>query len=248
MAVDQPGRRPRRPVLRRRRPDHGRSVGAARMIFSASVTGRTPRPGAGRGATVGSAARPRRRAGSVGRRDVALRAAEAHGLADARGVSQQLPERTRAGRVVALVAEVGAHGDVAHAHEPGHRRERVGSSVPSCIWRSNGVEQVGRRRRAVGDQLAGHVGPVHEPGRDRVDRVAPAVGREVDARHLEHAGAVAAARRGRPRPRSSRRGCPRLRSRFLSTIWPVHSGGRPRTARTMHAGGERAGRARGARR
>ena len=39
-------------------------------------------------------------------------------------------------------------------------------------------------------------GPVHQPGRDRVDGVAPAVRREVDARQLEHPRRVAAARRG----------------------------------------------------
>ena len=53
-----------------------------------------------------------------------------------------------------------------------------------------GVEEVGRRRRAVGDQLPGHVVTAHEPGGDGVDRGAPAVGGEVGAGDLEHPGAV----------------------------------------------------------
>ena len=59
------------------------------------------------------------------------------------------------------------------------------------------------------DQLAGDIRPVHQSGRDRIDRVPPAVRREVGARQLEHTSVVVAARRARPRHRPSTAGCPR---------------------------------------
>ena len=70
-----------------------------------------------------------------------------------------------------------------------------GSSTPSCIRRSSALSRSADAGRAVRDQLPGDVGAVDEAGRDRVDRVAPAVRREVGARHLEDARVVRPASR-----------------------------------------------------
>ena len=99
---------------------------------------------------------------------------------------EQGPRLSGPGEVVALVLEVVPERDVAHAHEAGHRRDGDGIERVLLEPAVEGVEQVGRGRRAVGDELAGDVGPVDQPGRDRVDGVAPPVRREVGARHLEH--------------------------------------------------------------
>ena len=129
-------------------------------------------------------------------------------------VPEQGPGLSGPGEVVALVLEVVAERDVAHAHEAGHRRDGDGVERVLLEATVEGVDEVGRRRRAVRDELAGDVGPVDEPGRDRVDGVAPPVRREVGARHLEHpcgpaVGRLAPARRGTARRRASTAAGPR---------------------------------------
>ena len=81
-----------------------------------------------------------------------------------RGGLEQCPERLGPGEAEALVLEVGTQHDVADAHEPGDRREdrRLEDAVLELAV--EGDHQVGRRRRAPGDQLPGRIGPVHEPG------------------------------------------------------------------------------------
>ncbi len=87
------------------------------------------------------------------------------------------------------------------------------------------VEEVVRLGRAVRDQLAGDVRPVHEPGRDRVDRVAPAVRREVGARQLEHAGVVRPGVDGGDRLRPVARGRPRAAAGSCRRTSPFHKAG-----------------------
>ena len=52
------------------------------------------------------------------------------------------------------------------------------------------VEQVHRRRRSVGQDLPCQVGPVGEPGGQRIDQVPPAVAREGRTGQLEDPRAV----------------------------------------------------------
>ncbi len=111
--------------------------------------------------------------------------AEAQGRAEAgRGVHEPV-RGPGAGRAVALVGEVRAQHHVADAEEAGDGRHRVGVEGVLLEGPVQGVQQVGGRVRAVGDELAGDVGPVHEPGGDRVDGGAPAVGGEVGTGELE---------------------------------------------------------------
>ena len=118
-------------------------------------------------------------------------------------------ELARGDQVVALVLDVVAQDDVADTHAARQRAEAVRveqSLLDAAVER---VQQVGGGRAAPRDQLARDVGPVHQPGRDRVDGVAPAVRREVGAGQLEHAGVVGAPVEVLPRRRSSTAGCPR---------------------------------------
>ena len=76
--------------------------------------------------------------------------------------------------------------DLADSEQPGDRSDRGRVDGPVLQRQVPVVEHVGRGRRAVGDQLPGHVVAVHQSRRDRVDGVAPPVGGEVHARDLGH--------------------------------------------------------------
>src|SRR5690606_16138121 len=102
------------------------------------------------------------------------------------------PEVPGPGRVVALVLEVALDEDVAGPQEGGDRGEAGGDGGALLQAQVERVEQVGRGRRPVGDQLALDRRPVDQAGQDRVDRVAPPVAGEVGAGHDEDAGAVVA--------------------------------------------------------
>ena len=78
------------------------------------------------------------------------------------------------------------------AEQLGDRHEGSGFGDALLVAAIEGEEQRGRRGLAVRDQLAGQIGPVDEARGERVDDVAPPVGREVAAGHLEHPRGVAA--------------------------------------------------------
>ena len=120
--------------------------------------------------------------------------AERDRLAQPGDRAHQRPRGLRARGAEALVLEVGAQDDVAGADQPGQRGQRVGVEGALLQRPVDGVEQVGRHRASRrGISSPGHVRAVHEPGGDRVDRVAPAVGGEVGAGQLEHPGVVGSA-------------------------------------------------------
>ncbi len=108
-------------------------------------------------------------------------------------VREQLPDRAGPRGAVALVLEVGVDQHVAHPHQAGDggdgRRVELALLQPAV----ERPQQIGRLRRAERDELAPDPRAVHQPGRDEVLGVAPAVGAEVGARQLEHARGVAPA-------------------------------------------------------
>ncbi|GIU87535.1 MAG: hypothetical protein KatS3mg009_2050 [Acidimicrobiia bacterium] len=116
--------------------------------------------------------------------------AEPRGFAEPGRGADDAGQLARRHEVVALVLHVVAQHQVPDAHARQQRRERLGVEHPLLGAPVERVEEVRRAGTAVGDQLAGHVRPVHEPRGDRVDGVAPAVGREVGARQFEHTGRV----------------------------------------------------------
>ena len=98
------------------------------------------------------------------------------------GRGEGVPHPLGAGDPVALVLEVVAGQDGGRAEQAGHRRDG-GRLVPPLLEAA--VERVEDRdadRAALGHQLTGDDGPVGEADGHGVERVAPAVGREVDAR------------------------------------------------------------------
>ena len=118
------------------------------------------------------------------------------------GFGQRAPQGARRNDRVPIGAQIGPHQHVAHPHEAGDRRERIGlerAFLHSTIERPQQVEALGRSPR---HELSGHIGPVHEAGFDRLARVAPAVRREVRSGEREHAGVVRSGvqRRDRPLP------------------------------------------------
>ena len=126
------------------------------------------------------------------RRHRGRRRAEHRRSAETGDLLEDAVELARRHEVVALVLDVVAQHDGADPHAAQHARRRpAGSATPSWKRRSKRVQQIGGAGRAVRDQLARDVRPVHEAGRDRVDGVAPRVRGEVGARLLEHARRVA---------------------------------------------------------
>ena len=75
-----------------------------------------------------------------------------------RGRVELLPQGAGAGRVVVLVGEVGLQDEVAGAHDAEERRHRAGVEGAVLDVVVEGVEQVGRSRRAVGDEAAVDLG------------------------------------------------------------------------------------------
>ena len=102
-----------------------------------------------------------------------------------RGGAEHQPGVLRTGQVVAVDLEVVSQHHVPDAEQPRDGRDGRRLEQPELEAPVEGVEEVGRRRRPVRDQLAGDIRPVGEAGRDRLDRVAPPVGREVSAGQLE---------------------------------------------------------------
>ena len=155
----------------------------------------------------------RRRVGSAGRQRQRLlveqwvveRRAEAGAVAGRRADPlrrriEELLHLLRAHEVVPVDLEIGAQEDAARAHQPGDRGDRGGVDQALLDPPVERVQQVVRLGRAVRDQLPGDVGAVGQAGCDRVDRVPPAVRREVGARHLEDARVVRAGVDGVDRP------------------------------------------------
>ncbi len=127
-----------------------------------------------------------RRQREVGRRSVARRRAQ-----PGRGL-QHRGEILRAHEVVTLVVDVIARDHVADAHPAPQRGETRGIGHALLQPAIDRVQQVGASGCAVRDQLTGHVGPIGETRRDRIDRVPPRVRREVGTRLLQDAGLVVA--------------------------------------------------------
>ena len=140
---------------------------------------------------------------------VAPRCAERLGRAQPRRGGEAVPHDVRPGRVEALVLEVVAQHDVAHPEQPGDGGEGGGLGDALLVAAIEGEQQRGRRRLAVGDELASEVGAVDDAGGQRVDDVAPPVGGEVAAGDLEHTGAVVARVDGRGRLKPVVRAAPR---------------------------------------
>ena len=104
-------------------------------------------------------------------------------------VEQRLGE-VRTQDAVALELNVVAEHVIADAHQLGHRHERTRRQAPILDAQIESVQQVGRCGRAVGNEFTGCVGAVHQPGRDRIDGVPPAIRSEVRSRQFEHSGRV----------------------------------------------------------
>ena len=111
-----------------------------------------------------------------------------HGGVETRGGGDRRPRGPRAGREVALVLEVVAGHDLPGRDQPGERGERRRLEPALLQPPLVGDQQVRALRRPPRHELAGDVGPVRQAGRDRVDRAAPSVRGEVDARQLVHPG------------------------------------------------------------
>ena len=184
-------------------------VAPLRVDDAAGVVDREDRTGGGSSAPGG---RPSARSSSSGKSSGRLEAvAVLAGLAETgrRRVEQRHSASGR-GEVVAVDLRGRCAARMSPRREPGDRRERApGSSRPSWSRRSSALSRSAGGPLPYGIELARDVGAVDEPGRDGVDGVAPAVGREVGAGDLEHARVVRpGVERRRWRP-SSTRGRPR---------------------------------------
>ena len=104
---------------------------------------------------------------------------------------EQVPCEQRPQQPVALELDVVAERDVADAHHAHQGRDRAGRELAVLQAQVERVQQVRRRRRPVRDELPRDVGPVHDPRRDRVDGLTPAVRAEVRAGQLQHTRVVA---------------------------------------------------------
>ena len=124
----------------------------------------------------------------LGDRAVGRRRAVGHRRVEAGRRGDRRPGGAGSGREVALVLQVVAGDDLAGRDQPGERGERRRLEPTFLEPALVGDQQVGALRRAPRHQLAGDVGAVGQAGRDRVDRAAPAVRGEVDARELVHPG------------------------------------------------------------
>ena len=120
------------------------------------------------------------------------RLAEGHRLADScRWGIEQRPGLLRPWGVVAPIGEVRLQHDVAGTEQPGDGRQGRGLIGALLQCEVEGLEEIGRRVRALDGLLTHDLGSRHDAGPDRVEHGAPVVGGEVLPRFDERPRGIA---------------------------------------------------------